>query len=154
MTALKKPKSTKSRSRALVFVFFLLLTPKINSANGVMPIDDAEIKLPDGRILLAKRDSGQSHWLILKLKNQTLWIKRFELEYDRVWAYAFFVPVKKGHYIYDLNRDGSPEVAVATWDGGNNIANRYALVFSVKNNSLRYYDRKKFNLEYGEYVYR
>jgi hypothetical protein len=67
--------------------------------------------------------------------------------------HAFFVPIKPGNYVADVDGDGNPEIGVATWDGGNNIIHRYALAFSIKGNKLVYFGRKKFNLEYGEYLY-
>ncbi|MEQ1878662.1 MAG: hypothetical protein ABL958_18610 [Bdellovibrionia bacterium] len=78
----------------------------------------------------------------------------YEEEFDRLWDYAFFVPIKPGKYFDDVNGDGFPEVGIATWDGGNNIIHRYGLAFSVKGNKLTYFGRQKFNLEYGESIYK
>jgi hypothetical protein len=136
------------------FIFCLILIPSIVfAANGVMPIDKLRLRLPDGRMIISKRTDYHKHLLILKKGKIIIWQKEYEQEYDRLWDYAFFVPMKKGHFILDINHDGFPEVAIATWDGGNNIADRDALIFTVKPDRLEYYDRRKFNLEYGESAY-
>ncbi|MBX3022232.1 MAG: hypothetical protein KF799_11210 [Bdellovibrionales bacterium] len=124
------------------------------AANGKMPIDETEIKLSDGRIIEAVRCGVHCHCLVVKRGKSTLHKQCYEAEFDRLWDYAFFVPVKPGRYIFDVNGDGSPEIGVATWDGGNNIANRYALAFSIQGDKLTYFGREKFNLEYGESIYK
>lgn len=124
------------------------------AADGKMPIDDTEIKLSDGRIIEAVRCGAHCHCLFVKRGKNTLNKQCYEEEFDRLWDYAFFVPVKPGRYIFDINGDGAPEIGVATWDGGNNIANRYALIFSIQGNKLTYFGREKFNLEYGESLYK
>jgi hypothetical protein len=123
------------------------------SANGEMPIDDTKIDLPDGRIVEAIRCGVHCHCLVVERGKKILRKQCYQEEFGRLWDYAFFVPVKKGQYVADINGDGTPEIGVATWDGGNNIADRYALAFSVKGDKLVYFGKKKFNLEYGEYLY-
>lgn len=143
----------KSHNKLLISVFILIITTNLtNAENGEMPIDNTDLTLPDGRKLELKRAGDHSHILYLKNGKKSIWKRTFEYEYDRLWDYAFFVPVKKGQYSVDVNKDGHPEIAIATWDGGNNIDNRYALVFSVLKNELKYYTKGKFNLEYGDYV--
>jgi hypothetical protein len=121
--------------------------------NGYIPIDNTRIKLSNGTEVLTVRVSPTSHKVVLKRKQKVLWERTFEEEYDRLWEYAFFVPIKKNHFSYDLNHDGKLKIAIATWDGGNAMDHRTALIFTVTNNSLEYYGAHKFNLEYGRYVY-
>jgi len=139
------------------FVRHALLVALISSqsfaANGVMPINDTKISIPDGRTVEAIRCGDHCHCLVMKREKKILTKQCYELEFDRLWDYAFFVPVKPGKYIADVDNDGNPEIGIATWDGGNNIINRYGLAFSIKGNKLVYFGRKKFNLEYGEYLY-
>lgn len=123
------------------------------AANGVMPLDDTEIQLPDGRTVEADRCGPHCHCLIVKRANTVLRKQCYQEEFDRLWDYAFFVPIKPARYVADVDGDGAPEIAVATWDGGNNVIHRYALAFSVQGDKLVYFGRKKFNLEYGEYLY-
>jgi hypothetical protein len=122
-------------------------------ANGKMPIDDTELDLPDGRRIETVRCGNNCHCLVVKRGSSVLRKQCYQEEFDRLWHYAFFVPIKPGKYSADVNGDGYPEIGIATWDGGNNIINRYALAFSLKGNKLVYFGRKKFNLEYGEYLY-
>jgi hypothetical protein len=136
------------------FLFFSGLISNVTlAANGEMPIDDRKIQLPDGRTITSIRCGDHCHCLVVAREQKQLRKQCYQEEFDRLWDYAFFVPIKKGVYVADVNGDGYPEIAVATWDGGNNIANRYALAFSLKGNKLIYFGRKKFNLEYGEYLY-
>jgi hypothetical protein len=135
-------------------LLLLLLMPSLAlAANGVMPIDKTKIQLSGGRTVVTKRTGDHSHLILLEKDGVVLWKKEYEQEYNRLWDYAFFVPVKKKHYSLDINHDGYPEIAIATWDGGNNIADRTALIFTVKPNSLEFFTIRKFNLEYGESAY-
>ncbi len=138
-------------------VVLLLLSAECLAANGEMPVDDVDLNLPDGRSLHLKRIGDHRQLLTIEKGTDThkniLWKKEFEEEFDRLWDWAFFVPIKPKRYVADINNDGFPEIGIATWDGGNNIDNRYALVFSVKGNKLVYVDRRRFNLEYGESIY-
>jgi hypothetical protein len=108
-------------SLALVFGF----CTSALAANGVMPIDDTDIRLPDDRTIEAVRCGVHCHCLT----------------------------VKPGKYVADVNNDGNLEICVASWDGGNNIDKRYALTFSIKGNKLVCFGCKKFNLEFGEHLY-
>jgi hypothetical protein len=119
-----------------------------------MPLDDTEIRFPDGRSIEAIRCGTHCHCLVVKRGKSILRKQCYEEEFDRLWDYAFFVPIKPGKYVADVDGDGSLEIGVATWDGGNNIIHRYALAFSIKGDKLVYFGRKKFNLEYGEYLYK
>jgi len=126
----------------------------VDAANGKMPIDLTEIKLSDGRTIEALRCGIHCHCLVVKRGKELLDKQCYEEEFDRLWDYAFFVPIKPGQYAFDVNGDGKLEIGVATWDGGNNIANRYALAFSIQGDKLTYFGQEKFNLEYGESVYK
>lgn len=130
----------------------LISTPGY-SAHGVMPLHDKAITIPDGRVVKAVRCGDHCHCLTVQRAGTVLRKQCYQEEFDRLWDYAFFVPIKPGQYVADVNGDGNPEIGVATWDGGNNIINRYALAFSIQGNKLVYFGRKKFNLEYGEYLY-
>lgn len=146
--------SIKSLKRAYRTSAFLTLgTVSAFAANGKMPIDDTKIKLSDSRTIEAIRCGAHCHCLVVRRGKSTLSKQCYEEEFDRLWDYAFFVPVKPGEYVFDVNGDGNLEVGVATWDGGNNIANRYALTFSIQGDRLTYFGREKFNLEYGESIY-
>lgn len=142
----------KNAARTLSIV--LLASASVYAANGKMPIDDTELVLPDGRKIEAVRCGTLCHCLVVTRAKKILRKQCYSEEFDRLWNYAFFIPVKPGKYVADVDEDGNPEIGIATWDGGNNIIHRYGLAFSVIGNKLVYFGRKKFNLEYGEYLYR
>lgn len=145
---------TKNQKRVFSFCLGLFLNfSSAEASHGQMPINDTKIRLLDGRTIEAVRCGMHCHCLIVKRGRNTLNRQCYEEEYDRLWDYAFFVPVKPGQYSTDVNRDGAPEVGVATWDGGNNIDHRYALVFTLRGDRLYYLEKKKFNLEYGDSIY-
>ena len=139
---------------ASVGLVSIIMMPAAYAANGKMPIDNTTIFLPDGRSIETIRCGVHCHCLVTKRGKQVLCTQCFEEQFDRLWDYAFFVPIKPKKYVWDLDGDGSVEIGIATWDGGNNISNRYALAFSVRGNKLIYFGRQKFNLEYGESVYK
>lgn len=150
---LKKSKIyLKSLSSGILLVIMMAANSAI-AVNGYIPLDKKHIRLTDGREIISLRTGDHSHQIVLRKGKKVLWKKNFEEEYDRLWDHAFFIPIKKGHYSYDLNHDGILKIAIATWDGGNAMDYRTALIFTVKQNSLEYYSFKKFNLEYGRYVY-
>lgn len=118
-----------------------------------MPIDHKEVQLSSGRRAVLERCGDHCHCLRIKSNDRAVWSQCYQEEFDRLWDYAFFVPIVRGRYFADINGDGNLEIAVATWDGGNNIADRYAVIFSIQGNQVVYLGRKKFNLEYGEYLF-
>jgi hypothetical protein len=143
---------TKSLSK-IILITFVFSSKLAFAVNGYIPVDDTHLRLSDGREIFSIRKGDHSHQIVLKRKNAILWQKTFEYEYDRLWDYAFFVPVKKDHLAFDLNGNGNPKVAIATWDGGNAMDRRTAIIFEVTADALKYYDTQSFNLEYGRYVY-
>ncbi len=143
----------KNRNNWLTFFVSLFFSSTLLAVNGWIPVDDTELTLPDGRMVSSIRTGDHSHKIVLKNGKKVLWSYNFEFEYDRLWDDAFFVPIKPKKYFFDLNHDGYFEIAIATWDGGNNMEHRDAVIFTVKENSLEYFGRHPFNLEYGTYVY-
>ena len=119
-------KNLKNTVISVLTLIFVTCFSTISFApNGDMPVDDVTLKLSDGRVLHLSRISQHAHIFTIKKSGKLICKRKYEEEYDRVWDWAFFVPVKKGHYEADVNGDGMPEIAIATWDGGNNIAERY-----------------------------
>jgi hypothetical protein len=93
--------------------------------------------LEDGRKITLER-TGEEYTWSLSLHDRdkkTLWSKRYSTEFDSLWDYAFFVRVKAKSFVYDMDKDGNPEIAISTWDGGN-APNRPAIVFTVKEKEL------------------
>lgn len=75
---------------------------------------------------------------------EIIWSKTFETNEQRAWNYAYFLRIKRGRFIFDLDGDGSKEFAVATYDLGNNML-RPILIFSI------YEDHIAFVREHGPY---
>ena len=122
---------TKSLKESAKIVTFLLIgTAAVYAANGKMPIDNTELVLPDGRKIEAVRCGTHCHCLVMTRAKKILRKQCYQEEFDRLWDYAFFIPVKPGKYFADVDGDGNQEVGIATWDGGNNIINPYILTFS------------------------
>jgi len=144
--------STKSLNKFLSLII-LIFCQSARAVNGYIPLDKKHITLPDGREILAVRTGDHSHEIVFKYSQKIIWKKNFEQEYDRLWDHAFFVPIKKGRYSYDLDHSGYPKIAVATWDGGNAMDHRTVVIFEVKKDSLVYWGVHPFNLEYGKFVY-
>lgn len=137
----------KNLKRALRFCLGLALNFSVAKAShGQMPINDTKIRLLDGRTIQAIRCGVHCHCLVVKQDLQTLSKRCYQEEFDRLWDYAFFVPVKPGQYSIDINKDGAPEVGVATWDGGNNIDDRYAIVFTIRGDKLYYLEKRNLTL--------
>lgn len=128
-------------------------SPYTWAANGIMPVDDIEITLPTNEVLRLRRVADHAHTLTFRRNDKVIWIQRYEQEFDRLWDWAFFVPIVPKAYVKDLDQNGLYEVAIATWDGGNNMANRTALVFTIGEDAPRHYATRKFNLEYGKSAY-
>lgn len=150
---LKKLKNYTKSLNKIILITFIFLPPTAFAVNGYIPVDNTHIRLGDGRDIFSIRKGDHSHQIVLKRKNVILWQKTFEYEYDRLWDYAFFVPVKKDQLAFDLNGNGNLKIAIATWDGGNSMDHRTAIIFEVTKDELKYYDIHKFNLEYGHNVY-
>jgi hypothetical protein len=88
------------KNSILVFIAVLSCSNTIFAKNGIMPVDDKELKLPGGKKIVIKRVGDHSQTIYLKKKGKIVWQKTFEEEYDRLWDYAFFVPIKKKNKYY------------------------------------------------------
>jgi len=79
----------------------------------------------------------------LRLAYLTKQMNKLSLEFheteDRsTWDYASFVYFKSGLLSIDINNDGYPEVAIATYDNGNSV-DRSVLIYPVKPDSVEFY---------------
>jgi hypothetical protein len=144
----------KSRNKYWWLAGLVLLSiPRLTSAaDGWIPLDKKKIILADGREIHAVRKGVNDHALTLQHRGVVLWERTYEEEYKRLWQHAFFVPVKGGRFAVDLDGDGKPEIAVATWEGGNH-PERNALIFSVQKDRLEYRGNYPFNIEFSRSVF-
>jgi hypothetical protein len=77
-------------------------------------------------------------------KKDIIWSKIYESDDSRAWVYAYFLRLKPGRFVYDLDGDGNKEFGVATYDMGNNMI-RQILIFSIQK------DKIIFVREHGPY---
>jgi hypothetical protein len=107
------------------------------------------LALADGR-KLALRHAGieEACWdlTLTSRENKRLWGQTYCTEFDLLWLYPFFVPIKSDIFDVDLNHDGKPEIGLAVWDGGN-APMRWAIIFTVEEQSLKPYGRIKYYIE-------
>ncbi len=68
-------------------------------------------------------------------KKDIIWSKIYETDDNRAWVYAYFLRLKPGRFVYDLDGDGYKEIGVATYDMGNNMFRRI-LIFSIRKNEV------------------
>ncbi|MBI6546890.1 MAG: hypothetical protein HY692_08855 [Cyanobacteria bacterium NC_groundwater_1444_Ag_S-0.65um_54_12] len=134
----------RSPSSASLAVSALLVfgnAPALANEDGI-PTENTTLRLPDGRFVNLERLSQHETQMTLEKRTargrKILWKRVYEQEYDRLWDEAFFVPIKPNRYIVDLDRNGTWEIGIATYDGGNSLY-RYALIFSVKKDALVFY---------------
>ncbi len=114
------------------------------------------LELPDGREILISYFSLKDEMKIrifMREKNKVLWDKSFIDEYDELWYHANFIPVVKNKFLEDLDGDGSPEIAIANWNGGKAPCASSAIIFTVKENSLQFLKKQQINTEFSRQVY-
>lgn len=117
-----------------------------------IPLGRDFLRLPKGRwIWLAKTGQESTRAMIgrgKKSDRHAIWFRDFKgEEYDHAWNYAYFVHLKPGRLLIDLDGDGSPEVGIATYDYGNSVI-RNVMIFTIKNNELQFLRQQgPFNLE-------
>ncbi len=54
-------------------------------------------------------------------KKDIIWSKIYESNDERPWEYAYFLRLRPGHFVCDLDGDGNKEIGGATYDMGNNM---------------------------------
>ena len=110
---------------------------------------NGSLTLADGRRLVLKHTRGEAACWEMSLRSPAgkyLWDRTYCTDFDLLWLDPFFVPVKPDKYEVDLNSDDKPEIGLAVWDGGN-APERWAIIFTVEEKSLRPYGRKKYYIE-------
>jgi len=120
--------------------------------------DKKYLKFSTGEeVLLAdmEKHGGAANFQRLFLRNgkRVFWDKTFSQEYGALWNRAYFVPLIPGQFIADLNDDGFPEIAVATWHGGNAVWSNLAIIFTMKNDHLEFLKTFPINVEFSRSVF-
>jgi hypothetical protein len=138
------------RNRMLIILFGLLFSMATFADPPIEDLSRTFLQLKNGTWLqLNKIDWEKIDFIYGKgrgneRKKDIIWSKVYESNDDRSWEYAYFLRLKPGRFVYDLDGDGNKEIGVATYDMGNNMIRRI-LIFSVLK------DRIVFVREHGPY---
>lgn len=117
-----------------ILIFNILAAPVQEKCD---PFKIVKLTLDDGRVIQLLKKSTHSWSLsLLDDSGQTLWSKNYSEDFDSLWEYAYFIKIKQNSYLRDINKDGRPEFALSTWEGGN-APNRPAIIFTVEENELK-----------------
>lgn len=111
------------RNRILISFLFTFLIASTTCFAGDVPVDRDFLRLPNQRWIWLEKAGWHSTRITLgkgkkSFKNK-IWSKIYETDGERhTWAYAFFVRIKPEQFtIFD--KDKNPQVAVSTYDMGN-----------------------------------
>ncbi len=123
----------KRRNDFLISTLFVILLGAQICFAGDVPVDRDFLKLPDQRWIWLEKTGWHTTRIILgkgekSFKNR-IWSETRETDGTHTWAYAFFVRMRPNQFI-TFDADKNPQVAVSTYDMGNNII-RYAIVYRV-----------------------
>lgn len=147
-------RNLEKRSSALILVLSILFC---SLAHADPPIEDPSrtfLYLSNGTWLYLKKicwEYDQEKFEFIygrgkgdEKKKDVIWSKTYQTDGRRAWVYAYFLRLKPGRFVYDLDGDGNKEVGVATYDMGNNMIRRI-LIFSIQK------DQIVFVREHGPY---
>lgn len=89
-----------------------------------------------------------------KEKKDIIWSKIYETDDHRAWNYAYFLRLKPGRFVYDIDGDGNKELGVATYDMGNNMI-RQILIFSIRKDQIVFVrEQGPYNIAADEPVFK
>lgn len=117
------------------------------------------LKLPDQKeiIISYHSDHGEDGTykvrIFMRKNGILLWDKTFSEDFNELWTRASFIPIIEDSYLFDLNNDGSLEIAVVVSHGGSAVWNTPAMIFTVKDEGLELLNKQQVNDEFSEYVY-
>ena len=128
----------------LLFILSIAIDYKIALASRLEYdyhfMNKTSLKFEDGREVKLKRLGDEDLWslMLLNRKKHVVWRKNYSQAFDALWNTAFFIKIKNNSYIYDLNHDGYPEVALTVHCGGMRTITPI-ITFSIKGNRLEVY---------------
>ncbi len=147
-------KNLEGRNKIFFFLVVLLLS---STSFADPPIQDKSrtfLQLGNGTWLYLRKGDWERNYEKIEFiygrgrgsekKKDIIWSKVYETDDHRAWNYAYFLRLKRGRFVYDLDGDGNKELGVATYDMGNNMF-RQILIFSTQR------DRIVFVREHGPY---
>lgn len=131
-------KRLRKRNSILPFLFLLIFLIPSSLFAGDVPVDRDFLRLPDQRWIWLEKTGWHTTRIILgkgrKSFQNRIWSEVRETDGTHTWAYAFFVRIHPNQFI-SFDADKNPEVAVSTYDMGNNVI-RYAIIYRVKADRL------------------
>ncbi len=117
------------------------------------------LELPDGREIIISQpgkfdeDRVKKRVFMRKGKN-VLWDKTFNAEFgEHIWQGAHFIPLVPEKFIYDYDKDGNDEIAIAVWAGGHMVDKSEAYIFSIIGDALVFKKKESVNYEFSRSVY-
>ena len=147
------------------WIYIMLLLSNITSAaTEIDPVvktftDKTYLRMPNGWEIIISQPGKEASEIVKKrvfLRDRTavLWDKTFGTDKDdSIWWKANFMPVVEGKFIHDIDGDGTEEISIGTWHGGNDITSCDAYVFSVKGDVLILKEKKTINYEFSRSTY-
>lgn len=121
--------------------------------------DKTYLKLPDGKEVLisyplsVNEGKGEKVRVFLRKGSRLLWDKTFSEDFGTLWHEAYFLPLRRDQYILDLDNDSFLEIAIAVWSGGNATGSSSAILFSVKDDALKFFKKETIAVEFAKSVY-
>jgi hypothetical protein len=118
------------------------------------------LKLLDGREIIisqpGKSDEDRVKKRVFTRKGKSvIWDKTFNAEFgDNIWQGAHFIPIVLEKFIYDYDKDGNDEIAIAVWAGGQMVDKSDAYIFSIIGDALVLKKKEIVNYEFSRSVYK
>ncbi len=117
------------------------------------------LKIPDGKEIIisqpGKSDEDRVMKRVFMRKGKiVLWDRTFNAEFgENIWQGAHFIPIVPGKFVFDYDKDGHDEIAIAVWAGGNMVDKSDAYIFSIIDDSLVLKKKEIINYEFSRSVY-
>lgn len=154
----------KRQNRIPVLVFASLIALKAFADPPIHAPSRTFLQMNDGTWLYLKKGDWEKNYDKVEMiygrgqgneqKKEIIWSKVFETDDDRAWNYAYFLRLKPGKFICDIDGDGNKEFAVATYDIGNNMF-RKILIFSIRRDHIVFVrEHGPYNIAADEPVFR
>ncbi len=157
-------KSLARRNNIFLFLVGLLFCSKAIADPPIQDRSRTFLQLKNGTWLYLKKADWENNYEKVEFlygrgrgnekKKDVIWSKVFETNDERAWEYAYFLRLKPGRFVYDLDGDGNKEIGVATYDMGNNMIRRI-LIFSIRKNKIAFVrEHGPYNIAADEPVFK
>lgn len=147
-------KNLGERNEVLILLFGLAFCSMVRADPPIEDLSRTFLQLSNGTWLHLRKGNWDRNYDRVEFiygrgqgnekKKDIIWSKIYESDDSRAWVHAYFLRLKPGRFVFDLDRDGNKEVGVATFDMGNNMI-RQIMIFSIQK------DKIVFVREHGPY---